>query len=71
MSAPHALQPEIICIGGGICNEGETLLTPLRRYIQAERYSIYSKIQTKIMKAELGNDAGIIGAALLGQAANK
>ena len=67
----NALQPEIICIGGGICNEGETLLTPLRRYIQAERYSIYSKIQTKIMKAELGNDAGIIGAALLGQAANK
>lgn len=62
----NALQPEIICIGGGICNEGETLLKPLRRYVQAERYSIHSKIQTRIMKAELGNDAGIIGAALLG-----
>ena len=64
----NALQPEIICIGGGICNEGETLLKPLRRFVQAERYSIYSKIQTKIMKAQLGNDAGIIGAALLGEA---
>ncbi len=62
----NALQPEIICVGGGICNEGETLLKPLRRYVQAERYSIHSKIQTKIMKAELGNDAGVIGAALLG-----
>ena len=63
----NALQPEIICIGGGICNEGETLMNPLRRFVQSERYSIHSKIQTKIVKAELGNDAGVIGAALLGK----
>ena len=63
----NALQPEIICIGGGICNEGETLMKPLRRFVQSERYSIHSKIQTKIVKAELGNDAGVIGAALLGK----
>ena len=62
----NALQPEIICIGGGICNEGETLMKPLRRFVQAERYSIHSKIQTKIVKAELGIDAGVIGAAILG-----
>ena len=63
----NALQPEIICIGGGICNEDETLMKPLRRFVQSERYSIHSKIQTKIVKAELGNDAGVIGAALLGK----
>lgn len=63
----NALQPEIICIGGGICNEGETLMKPLRRFVRSERYSIHSKIQTKIVKAELGNDAGVIGAALLGK----
>ena len=63
----NALQPEIICIGGGICNEGETLMKPLRSFVQSERYSIHSKIQTKIVKAELGNDAGVIGAALLGK----
>lgn len=63
----NALQPEIICIGGGICNEGETLMKPLRRFVQSERYSIHSKIQTKFVKAELGNDAGVIGAALLGK----
>lgn len=62
----NALQPEAICVGGGICNEGETLMRPIRRYIEAERYSVYSKIQTKILRAELGNDAGIIGAAILG-----
>lgn len=59
-------QPEIICIGGGICNEGETLLKPIRDYVERERYSVHSKIQTKIVKAELGNDAGVIGAAILG-----
>lgn len=64
----NALQPEVICVGGGICNEGETLMRPLRRYVEAERYSVYSKIQTKIVKASLGNDAGIIGAAILKQA---
>ncbi len=64
----NALQPEIICIGGGICNEGETLLRPIRRYVEAERYSVYSKVQTLVVKATLGNDAGIIGAALLGLA---
>lgn len=61
----NIFQPEVICIGGGICNEGETLLRPLRRYIEAERYSVHSKIQSKIVKASLGNDAGIIGAAIL------
>lgn len=63
----NALQPEVICVGGGICNEGETLMKPLRKYVEAERYSIYSKIQTKIVKAQLGNDAGVIGAAILGK----
>ena len=63
----NTFEPEIICIGGGICNEGDTLMEPLRRYVQAERYSIHSKIQTQIVKAQLGNNAGIIGAALLYQ----
>lgn len=65
INAINIFQPEIICIGGGISHEGETLLEPLRRHIRRERYSMYSKTQTKICRAELGNDAGIIGAALL------
>lgn len=62
----NIFQPEIVCVGGGICNEGDTLMNPIREYVENERYSKHCKQQTKIMKAELGNDAGIIGAALLG-----
>lgn len=61
----NALQPEMICVGGGISHEDETLLAPLRKYIEEERYSIHAKTQTKICRAILGNDSGIIGAALL------
>lgn len=61
----NALQPDVICISGGISKEGENLLAPLRKYIEKERYTKYAKKQTKLCKAVLGNDAGIIGAALL------
>lgn len=63
----NALQPEIICVGGGICNEGETLLAPVRAFIDREQYAMNSTKKTKVCKAQLGNDAGIIGAALLGK----
>lgn len=62
----NIFQPDILCIGGGICNEGETLLKPLREYIDKEQYSMNSSNKTKLCRAQLGNDAGIIGAALLG-----
>ena len=61
----NALQPEIICIGGGVSHEGDYLLKPLLKYVEDQRYSIYSAKQTKIVAAQLGNDAGIFGAALL------
>lgn len=61
----NIFQPEIICIGGGVCKEGDWLLNPIRNYIEKERYSKNAKRQTKITTAELGNDAGIIGAAFL------
>ncbi|MCL2507970.1 MAG: ROK family protein [Oscillospiraceae bacterium] len=61
----NALQPEIVCVGGGIGHEGEALLEPLRKHVERERYSIYASKQTRIEAAVLGNDAGIFGAALL------
>ncbi len=61
----NTFQPEMICFGGGICNEGETLLAPIREHVARERYSKKQEVQTEICRATLGNDAGIIGAACL------
>ena len=64
----NIFQPDVLCIGGGICKEGETLLAPVRKIIEQERYSKYSAKQTQLCIASLGNDAGIVGAACLKRA---
>ena len=61
----NIFQPDILCIGGGISRQGEVLLAPLRTIIENERYTKHNAKQTKICCATLGNDAGIIGAAML------
>ncbi len=63
----NIFQPEILCIGGGISHEGETLLAPLRRLVNEEEFNRSGHRRTEIRAAQLGNDAGIIGAAFLGQ----
>ena len=67
INAINIFQPDVLCIGGGVSNEGETLLAPLRSIIEAERYTKHNPKQTIICKATLGNDAGIIGSAFLDQ----
>ena len=61
----NIFQPAILCIGGGICNEGETLLAPVRAFIDREQYAMNSTKKTKVCKAQLGNDAGIYGCCKL------
>jgi len=61
----NIFQPEILSVGGGISAEGETLLAPVRAILEKEQYSRMCEKKTVLKKAELGNDAGIIGAALL------
>lgn len=60
------LRPEAVLLGGGICNEGDTLFIPLREKVDGLVYGSDLIGTPPILKAELGNDAGIIGAALLG-----
>jgi glucokinase len=59
----NIFQPDKIVIGGGISNEGEYILKPIREYVQ--KYD-YNKLftRTEVSAATLLNDAGIIGAAL-------
>ena len=62
----NIFQPEILVIGGGICNEKHYLTDPLEKIIKEETYGNEAIKPTTLKIAELGNDAGIIGAAVLG-----
>lgn len=62
----NILQPDILCVGGGMSEQGEALLAPLRAAVAKRLYSKHSKVQTELKAAELGNAAGIIGAAYCG-----
>lgn len=62
----NIFQPEVLVIGGGICNEKHYLTDPLMDVVDKEQYSRNSTKKTEIRIAALGNDAGIIGAAMLG-----
>jgi len=58
------LDPEVIVIGGGIANAGKYLFEPLRDMIKKRVFpSLAEKI--KIVRAQLGEEAGIIGSAML------
>jgi len=63
----NIFQPEVLCIGGSISKEGDYLLNPIKEFVERERYTKNSDKQTTIKIALLGNDAGIIGAAMLGK----
>ena len=61
----NTFQPEMLLIGGGICKEGENLTKPLYEFINRESYCVDAEKVTKLGICQLGNDAGIIGAAFL------
>ncbi|MDL2205704.1 ROK family protein [Eubacteriales bacterium OttesenSCG-928-N13] len=63
----NAYDPEVIVLGGGIAGAGQILLDAVNEKLPG---MIFCKKMpyAKIVLATLGNDAGIIGAALLGRA---
>lgn len=58
-------QPERIVLGGGISGEGEALLAPVQEILDREDYARHHKVRTKLSIAARGNDAGLVGAALI------
>ena len=58
-------QPERIVLGGGISGQGEALLGPVRSVLSREDYARHHTKRTELSIAALGNDAGLIGAALI------
>ena len=63
----NIFQPEVLSIGGGISGEGQFLIDLVYPLVDKERYGgDFVDKKTEIRIAELGNDAGIVGAAFLG-----
>ncbi|MEG1547574.1 MAG: ROK family protein [Clostridia bacterium] len=59
----NLLDPEVIALGGGVSLAGDFLFEPLR--ILAEKKCFFAEYKGQIVPAAMGNDAGIIGAAML------
>lgn len=61
-SCINLLDPEIIALGGGVSHAGEFLFEPVRQNVRKKCF--FEEIGA-IVPAQLGNDAGIVGAAML------
>ena len=59
----NIFRPEVISLGGGVSGEGQSLIDDLLPLVRKEQHG---NISTDLRIAKLGNDAGIIGAAMLG-----
>ncbi len=63
----NIFQPEAVVIGGGVSKAGDELINPVCEYVRKYVYGSASGLKIgEVRPAQLGNDAGIIGAALLG-----
>ena len=60
----NIFSPQRVVIGGGICEAGDFYLEELRRVVEKNVIRDCA-VNTKIVRAELGNRAGFIGAASL------
>ena len=62
----NIFQPEMVVIGGGFSKEGKPFTDMIMKYVSKERYGENTGLpKTTLCTAVLGNDAGVIGAALL------
>lgn len=57
------VDPQVFVIGGGLSHAGDFLLDLIRKYYK--KHSIFAAAQAEVVQAQLGNDAGIFGAAKL------
>lgn len=65
MNMLNVFRPKAFIIGGGISAEGAYLIDKVINYCEKKEYGYKGAPKTQILKASLGNDAGIIGAAAL------
>lgn len=61
----NAFRPEAVLLGGGISREGDNLVNPLKKKVKKLFFGGSRYAPVKILAATLGNDAGLVGAAIL------
>jgi glucokinase len=59
----NIFNPEMIIIGGGMAEMGDLLLEPARQVVRERAFRLAAEA-VKIVPAQLGNDAGVLGAAV-------
>lgn len=64
-SVINLINPEVIIIGGGVSMAGDILFNPIKKEIEKRALKIPREL-VKIVPAQLGNDAGMIGSSTLG-----
>jgi len=59
----NIFNPEIVVIGGGMSRMGDLLLEPVRQFVKESSFQFLTQA-VRIVPAQLGNDAGVFGAAV-------
>jgi glucokinase len=62
------LDPACVVIGGGVIDAGEILLAPTRAAVERYMPFVGKHPSPRIIAADLGNEAGLVGAADLARA---
>ena len=65
LSYCNVFRPEAVVLGGGLSNQGDNLINPIRKRMAEQKYGFECTPKVELLKATLGNDAGILGAAAL------
>ncbi len=61
----NIFRPQAVLLGGGVCAQGDALVKPLQALVDKEIFAGEMGPQVKIITAELGNKAGMLGAVAL------
>ena len=61
----NIFRPETVLLGGGVCAQGDNLVKPLQKLLDKDIFAGSLGPQVPILVAELGNSAGLLGAAAL------
>ncbi len=56
----HSFDPELIVIGGGVMRSADVIIPFIEKYVHKHAWTPWGKV--KVRAAELGNDAGLLGA---------